>query len=181
MFHSPVGKFLAVSGEFGPGKEPSLGQADCKIMPRAKHPGQFEELPPAGELITPECGPRRGMQLHPPNGPIYRSKNRGPGRRSNWPKVTQWDWNPAGHQVILELVMIFEAGQCPVLAEVHVEMDSLYSHRFVPNQSQRMWLSPCSFALPLGSQAQSQGPGQPELEGAGNTPRSLALSSLARL
>lgn len=70
--------------------------------------------------------------------------------------------------------MTSEAGQC-MLAEVHVEMDSLYSHRLATNQAWRMWLSPCSFAFSLGSQPQSQGPGQPELEGAGHDPTSLAL------
>lgn len=69
--------------------------------------------------------------------------------------------------------MIFEVGQCPGLAQVHLEMDSLYSHCFAPNQSGRMWPSPCSFAFPLGSQAQSQGSGQPQLEGAGSDPLGL--------
>ena len=59
MFHRPVGKFLAVSGESGPGKGPSLGQADCQIMSRAKHPGQFEELPCAREFSALEHGPRK--------------------------------------------------------------------------------------------------------------------------
>lgn len=63
--------------------------------------------------------------------------------------------------------MIFEAGQCPVLAGVHVAVDSLYSNRLAANQAWRTWLSPCSCAFPLGSQG--QGPGQPALEGAGHT------------
>lgn len=66
--------------------------------------------------------------------------------------------------------MVFEVGQCPGLAQVHLEMDSLYSHRVAPNQSQRTWPSACSLAFPLGSQAQSQGSGQPQLEGAGSEP-----------
>lgn len=56
MLHRPVGKFF-VSGEFGPGKEPSSGQADCQIVPREKQPGQFEELLPTGVFTAPECGP----------------------------------------------------------------------------------------------------------------------------
>lgn len=34
VLHVPVGRFF-VSGEFGPGKEPSSGQADCQIVPKA--------------------------------------------------------------------------------------------------------------------------------------------------
>ena len=65
-----MGNCLAVSGEFGPGKEPSSGKADRLIMPRAEHPRQFEELPPTGELTAPERGLRQGMQFYPLNGPI---------------------------------------------------------------------------------------------------------------
>lgn len=39
MFHRPVDKFLADSGELALAKSLSLGQADCQIMPRAKHSG----------------------------------------------------------------------------------------------------------------------------------------------
>ena len=67
--------------------------------------------------------------------------------------------------------MIFEVGQCPGLAQVHLEMDSLYSHRVAPNQSQRTWPSPL---WPFLLEARpSQGSGQPQLEGAGSEPLSL--------
>lgn len=75
MFHRPVGTFLAVSGEFGPGKEPSSGLVDCQIVPRAKHPRQFEELLPVGEFTTLECEPEKGTQLYPLIGPFYRPTN----------------------------------------------------------------------------------------------------------
>lgn len=136
-------------------------------MPRAKHPGQGEELPWAGELTAPECGPSKGMHLHPHTGPIYRSANQGPERGGHWSKVAQWACRRAGHQIIPESV-IFEAGQCPVLAGIHVAVDSLYSYCLAANQARRTWLPPRSSACPLGSQRRSQGPGQPALEGAGH-------------
>lgn len=74
----PSGQFLAVSGESGPGKEPSSGQAGCQIMPRAKRPRLFEELLPAGEFAAPGHGPGKGMLLSSLIGPIFRSTNQGP-------------------------------------------------------------------------------------------------------
>lgn len=65
--------------------------------------------------------------------------------------------------------MIFEVGQCPGLAQVHLEMDSLYSHCFAPNQSGRMWPSPCSFAFPLGK-PRVRVLGNPSWRGLGVTP-----------
>lgn len=168
----PAGKFLAVSGEFGPGKEPSLGQADCQIMPGQSIMGSLKDCCPLSRLTVWEFGLGEGTQLHPLKGPICRSRNRDLERgEATGPRSPQWDWSPAGqHQISLEPVMIFEVGQCPGLAQVHLEMDSLYSRCFAPNQSGRMWPSPCSFAFPLGGQAQSQGSGQPQLEGAGSDP-----------
>lgn len=64
--------------------------------------------------------------------------------------------------------MISEAGQRPVLAGIHVATDSLYSRRLATNRARRTWLSPCSCAFCLGSQGESQGPGQSESEGAGH-------------
>lgn len=56
----PAGKFLAVSGSLALEKEPSLGQADCQIMPRAEHHGHFEELLSTGRLTVWEFGLGKG-------------------------------------------------------------------------------------------------------------------------
>lgn len=76
----PAGKFLAVSGEFGPGKRTFPRAGWLPDHARAEHHGQFEELLSTGRLTVRECGLGEGTQLHPLKGPICRSRNRGPER-----------------------------------------------------------------------------------------------------
>lgn len=78
------------------------------------------------------------------------------------PREAKWNCGRAGHQIILGLVMILEAGQCPVpnAGRVHLEMGSLSSHCLAAHHARRTWLSPCSSVFPLGTQAQSHGAGQ---------------------
>lgn len=155
-----------------PGDKPSLGQADCQIVPRAKQPEWFEE--PAQEFTAPECGPGERMQLSlaPFIGQkMEAQRGEATGPRSHSGLITEWGIMSSWSR--LWSLRLAHA----VLAEVHVDMDSLYSHCRAANQAQRMRLSPCSTDFPLGNQPQSQGPGTPQLEGARRDP--LGMSFLA--
>lgn len=154
----PAGKFLAVSGSLALEKEPSLGQADCQIHAKGRHHGQFEELLSTDNAVW-EFGLGEGTQLHPLKGPICRSRNRDLERVDTGPGHSGLG-APAGHQISLEPVMIFEVGQCRVGASP-LGNGQFVPCFFAPNQSGRMWPSPCSFAFSSWKPGPSQGSGQP--------------------
>lgn len=63
--------------------------------------------------------------------------------------------------------MIFEVGQCPGLAQVHLEMDSLYSLLCPQPVRKDVAFSPCSLPFLLEARPRVRGSGQPQLEGRG--------------
>lgn len=128
----------------------------------------YEELPPSAELPPwMWAWDGRGVAAtHLSHLQVNKPRPRGGKQLAQGRTGEPW---LRGHPIVLKLVMIFEAGQGPVLAQGHLEMDSLYSRCPVPMDTEDM-----AFSVFLCPSSWKPGP-EP---GLGMTPSSLVLGLL---